>query len=103
MFMGTLQVQYLVKMVGNVFSAFSYIVTFNERIEIHIKKGKLPNTASASSGVKKHYSNFPKKKDGEDNVIMGSSKRNMAHCPLPVPYRQVIFVASNQYPKQIPQ
>lgn len=99
MFMGTLQVQYLEKMVGSIFSTFSDIVTSDERIKSHIKKGKLPNTTSASSKAKKPYSNFPEKKDGEDNAIMGYSKRNRDHRPLSVPYRQVTFIASNQYPK----
>lgn len=64
MFMGTLQVQYLKKIVGSVLSTFSDIVTTGERTEINIKNGKLPSVDGASSGENKPYSNFYKKGRG---------------------------------------
>lgn len=67
-------------MVGSSFSTFSGIVTIGEIIESHMKKGKLPSTANASSGSKKPFSNFPKKKEGETNAIMGTMRnRKMLH------------------------
>ena len=65
MFMATLEVQYLEKMVQSAFSSFFDIVTAGERIKSHIKKGKLPNIAKASRGAKKPYSIFNKKNDRE--------------------------------------
>lgn len=95
MFVGTLEVQYLQKMVGSSFSAFSKIVIASEGIESHIKKVKLPSTANASSGAKKPHSNFQKRNDGEENFIMGSLRRNEAHYHLL--YNQVAAIASIQY------
>lgn len=70
MVMGTLHVQYLEKMVGSVFSAFSNIDTTGEIVESNIKNGNLLSTAGALSGKKKLHSNFHKKNEGEANVAM---------------------------------
>lgn len=96
MFMGTLKMKYLEKMVGSSFSTLSDIITFGERIESHINKGKLPSTASASSGGNKPYSNFIKNKEGEANVIMWS-RRNGSQHPFLVPYHQVSAITPVQY------
>ena len=48
MFMGTLQGLYYDKMVGNVTSGFSDIVTIGERIETGLKSGKISRGSSSA-------------------------------------------------------
>lgn len=70
MFMGIFHFHYMENMVGSNFPLFSNVVTADERIESHVKKGKVPCATNASGGGEKTYSNFPKNKEGEANVVM---------------------------------
>lgn len=101
MFMGTLQFKYMEKMVGYSFWSFFDVVAARERIESHVKKGKLPSTANASVEAKKSYSNFPKKKEGETNIMIWA-RNNGAQYLFAIPYHQVEAIAPVPYPEQIP-
>ena len=70
MFMGTLQGLYYEKMVGSISLGFSDLVTIRERIEIVIKSGKiLGGSSNAPYNSKRPASNFPRRKEGEVNVV----------------------------------
>lgn len=70
MFMGTLQVQFMENMAGASFPAFSDVITVKERIDSHVKKGKLSCDANTLGGGKNPYSIFQKKKECEAHAII---------------------------------
>lgn len=84
-------------MVVSIFSTFSKVVTAGERIESNIKNGKFPNTIGALSGENKPYSNFHKRKEGDANSIVGSSKKNKSHYPLLLTYHQFVVITPAKY------
>lgn len=61
--MSTLQGPYLDRMVGSASSGFADLVVVSERIENCLKRGKIQGiTATTTSGGKKSFVGFPKKK-----------------------------------------
>lgn len=90
------------KMVGSNFPLFSDFVTSDERIESYVNKGKLSCIVNASSRGKKFYFNFPQKKEGEANTIMGGIGNRAQHLFV-VLHHQVEDITPPLYPKQIPQ
>ena len=83
MFMGTLQGLYYEKMVGSISSGFSDLVTIGERIEVEIKSEKIPGGPSNTPyNTKRHAPNFPKRKEGEINVVASQPR---AQQPLMIP------------------
>lgn len=94
MLMGTLQGPYYEKLVGNTSAGFSDLVVAGERIESGVKAGKIPSPPNAANGVKKPYSGFPKKKEGEINVASTSKGKGKAYRTL---YYQVTEVTPNHY------
>src|SRR3954462_4930171 len=82
MFMDTLSPFYWEKMIGSVSSNFTDLVTIGQRLEEGIKNGKVANVAESSSGAKKPYVNFYKKKDGETNTVSNNDKGPHYDQPL---------------------
>lgn len=74
MFMGTLQTPYLEKMIGSISLVFSDLILIGERIEINMKNEKILGAIGTMSEIKKPYSNFHKKKEGERNAIAVSGR-----------------------------
>ena len=95
--MGTLQGPYLDYMIGSASADFSDLVVAGEQIENGLKTGKIQGHATASNGVKKPYSGFPKKKEGENNAASTSKGKGKAYH---TPYYQVAEVTSNNYQHQ---
>lgn len=90
MFTGTLQGSYLEKQIGSTCAGFSNLVIVGERIENYLKSRKIQGVVDPSSGAKKPYAGFAKKKDGETNntlVVRGRGR------PYRAPYQQVTVVA----------
>lgn len=92
MFMGTLQGPYYEKLVGSTSAGFSDLVVAGETIESGVKAEKIPNPANAANGVKKSYSGFPKKKEGETNAALTSKGKAYRTT-----YYQVAEVTPNHY------
>ncbi|XP_050908581.1 uncharacterized protein LOC127122258 [Lathyrus oleraceus] len=89
MFMGNLQGPYLDKMVGSTSSCFSDLVLAGKRIKNMIKMGKIQNSTSASSAVKKPFVPYGKNREGETSVTTIIRTKNPT-------YQQVAIVAPVQ-------
>lgn len=94
MFIGTLQGLYYDKLVGSMSIRFSDLVITGERIKSGLKSGKIPSVVGPSSGAKKRYVGFTKKKEGETNNTLVARGRGRTYRP---PYQQVVVVASGPY------
>lgn len=100
MFMGNLQGPYLDRMVWSTSSSFYELVLEGERIENMINMGKIQNSASTSSVVKKHFVAYGKKREGETSattIVRGRAPTYHAS------YQQVAAVAPVQPIHQQPQ
>ena len=94
MFMDTLHSPFYEKMIGSVSTNFSDMVIVGERVEGGMRNGKIANNFTGTNSVKKPYTNFTKKKEGETNVVMasqaGQSQVKPPHffnqIPQPFPY-----------------
>lgn len=93
MFMGNLQGPYLNRMIGSTSLGFSDIVLAGKRVENMIKMGKIQNSASTSSMVKKPFVTYGKKREGETNVKTTIRTRTLTYR---VPYQQIAYVAPVQ-------
>lgn len=91
MFMETLPAIYYDRLIGSVSSNFSDMVVIGERLENGLRSGKIANHfgssggSGSSGGQKKHSSHFPKKKEGETNVISGGNP-SFSSSPQTVPF-----------------
>lgn len=94
MFMDTLQRPYLDRLIGSTTSGFSNLVIVGERIENGVKIDKIQDITTTTSGAKKSYSGFPKRKEGEANAAM-IAKREVGAYQMP--YYPVAVVAPNSY------
>src|ERR1051325_11175622 len=102
--MDTLSPFYWEKMIGSVSSRFKDLVTIGQRLEEGIKRGKVFVAGESSSGAKKSFGNFHKKKDGETNVV-SIERRRPRRRPQYYDQPQVdaITPAVKVQPIQIPQ
>ncbi|XP_050897220.1 uncharacterized protein LOC127104046 [Lathyrus oleraceus] len=70
LFIDTVQPQFYEKMVGSASLVFSELVAIGARVEYGLRNGKLVVVAGTSSASPKKFSEgFPKKKEGETNVV----------------------------------
>lgn len=98
MSIGTLQGPYLYQMIGSASAGFYDLVVAGERIKNGLKTEKIQGLVVASNGVKKPYSSFPKKKEGETNVASTYKGKGKAYQ---TPYYQVAEMTPNNYQQQI--
>lgn len=78
MFMGTLQGPYYATMIGFTSTGFTDLVMEGERVEAGIKAGKIQvPIVSSSSGTKKPFGSFQKKKEGETSAVF--TQRDQFH------------------------
>ncbi|XP_050918322.1 uncharacterized protein LOC127135723 [Lathyrus oleraceus] len=97
MFMGNLQGPYLDRMVGSTSSSFSELVLADETIQNMIKMGKIQNSTSTSSVVKKSFVAYGKKREEEMNETAVIRARASTYR---VSYQQVVVVAPVQQQQQ---
>src|SRR4051812_7635489 len=87
-------------MIGSVSSNFTDLVTIGQRLEEGIKNGKVTHVAESSSGSKKPYGNFQKKKENETNDV-SDDRRGSRRKPQNGDQPYVAVVAPVQV--QVPQ
>jgi len=100
-FISTLQAPYYEKVIGSASSSFSELVIIGEMGEVDLKNGKILNAQSGQGATRKFSTSFPKKKEGENNVVM-ADPRNSYYPPanayhssiLQVPYQDQYYVAT---------
>ena len=104
--MDTLSPFFWEKMIGSVSSSFTDLVTIGQRLEEGIKNGKV-SKAAESSGVKKSFGNFQKKKE-EVNVDSTERRRPRQRAqyydqPFVAAVAPVIKTPSVQTPQAVVQ
>lgn len=103
MFMDSLQSTFYEKMFRRGLSGFDDLVTIGERMKQGLKIFKIPGIVGESSGIKKFFGNFHKKKKGETNPIFNGDGRSRQEKPqpplvyqqyvMPIPYYTTPYVA----------
>ncbi|XP_050920478.1 uncharacterized protein LOC127138120 [Lathyrus oleraceus] len=103
LFIDTVQPQFYEKMVGSASLGFSELVAIGARVEYGLRNGKLAAVAGTSNANPKKFSGgFPKKKEGETNVVtVGQGRapprrRQQQYSPQkyvqkPFPYQQPLY------------
>ena len=82
MFMGTFQGPYYDCMIGSTSAGFAELVMAGERIEVGLKMGRIQignSSGSSGGGNKKLFTAYPRKKDGETNVVHSYRGRGRNH------------------------
>lgn len=92
MFMDSLQSNFYEKMFRSRLSGFNDLVTIGERMKQGLNIFKIPGIVGESSGIKKFFGNFHKKKKGETNPIFNGEGRSRQGKPLPpLVYQQSVM------------
>lgn len=80
-------------MVGSSSSNFADLVITEERIENGLKKGKIASGSSKHYAVRRPYSGYAKKKEGDMNVITTSVQQYLVPM-VPPPYYPYPYVTA---------
>ncbi|XP_050909656.1 uncharacterized protein LOC127123486 [Lathyrus oleraceus] len=103
LFIDTVQPQFYEKMVGSASLGFSELVAIGARVEYGVRNGKLEAVAGTSNANPKKFSGgFPRKKEGETNVVTAGQGRApprrrpqqyppQQYVQQPIPYQQPMY------------
>ncbi|XP_050896008.1 uncharacterized protein LOC127102703 [Lathyrus oleraceus] len=103
LFIDTVQPQFYEKMVGSASLGFSELVAIGARVEYGVRNGKLAAVAGTSNANPKKFSGgFPRKKEGEINVVTAGQGRApprrrpqqyppQQYVQQPIPYQQPMY------------
>ncbi|XP_050888930.1 uncharacterized protein LOC127094104 [Lathyrus oleraceus] len=103
LFIDTVQPQFYEKMVGSASLGFSELVAIGARVEYGVRNGKLAAVAGTSNPNPKKFSGgFPRKKEGETNVVTAGQGRApprrrpqqyppQQYVQQPIPYQQPMY------------
>ncbi|XP_050889414.1 uncharacterized protein LOC127094647 [Lathyrus oleraceus] len=103
LFIDTVQPQFYEKMVGSASLGFSELVAIGARVEYGVRNGKLAAVAGTSNANPKKFSGgFPRKKEGETNVVTAGQGRApprrrpqqyppQQYVQQPIPYQQPMY------------